>query len=162
MYLHLLFDLLYLEHQSWSNSHSFDELVVWASHCHFETKERKCKKFLPSLNNTQILFGKFFPSRVSCWLVPSNLESNNPGTLDLTQSNSVVIARYSDWSTYYFYSSICGRKISKIFQSLCHLYQEVPNIQVNMYFVKLYIFFSKKRVRSNAKLRENVLVPPNY
>ena len=60
MYLHLLFDLLYLEHQSWSNSHSFDELVVWASHCHFETKERKCKKFLSSLNNTQILFGKFF------------------------------------------------------------------------------------------------------
>ena len=36
------------------------------------------------------------------------------------------------------------------------------NIQANMYFVKPNIIFSKKRVRSNAKLRENVLVPPNY
>ena len=34
--------------------------LLFGHPCHFETKERKCKKFLPSLNNTEILFGKFF------------------------------------------------------------------------------------------------------
>ena len=49
-------------------------------------------------------------------------------------------------------------KYSNLCAILC---QEVPNIQVNMYFVKPNIFFSKKRVRSNGKLKKNVLVPPN-
>ena len=48
------------------------------------------------------------------------------------------------------------------YSNLCAiLYQEVPIIQVNMYFVKPNIFFLQKRVCSNAKLRKNVLVPPN-
>ena len=56
------------------------------------------------------------------------------------------------------------------YSNLCAiLYQEVPNIQVNMYFVKPNIFSPKKRSKENGRVRSiakrrrnNVLVPPNY